>query len=311
MQEYDNAIAKYKQVLEESPSEVHAMYELAFTYYSKKDHQNALALARRGAQYRTELLPRFYEVLGNSLDDLGKRAEAIDVFKAATKQAPGTAMLHFNLGLALTRSGKYRDAKKVIQQSVSLDPNHASSPYLLANIYNEMGYRVPAILALSRFLLIEPASPRSKEALLMLDRLIGAGVTTGTQSNQINITLALSPESNKDEGDFDAVDLAMSISIAAMQIETKEHENSKFQLLAATYGAMAEVLARTKGNGFAARYYAPFFAEMDKQGFIQAFVHSAFQAGQPAGSDEWAKENEGKLSDFQAWLSAYRWRAAK
>src|SRR5215475_16060417 len=85
---YDEAIAKYKQVLDEAPDEVSAMYEMAFSYSAKKDCTSAMELARRGAQYRSNTLPRFHLILGNCLDDVGRQMEAMDVYKEAIKLSP-------------------------------------------------------------------------------------------------------------------------------------------------------------------------------------------------------------------------------
>lgn len=308
--QYDGAIAKYKQVLDHAPDEVLAMYELGFAHFAKKDYESALAVARRGVQYRSELLPGFYELLGNCLDDLGKREDAIDVYKAGIKHSPMKALLHFNLAVALFRSEKHLEARKAMQKSVSLDPNHPSSHYLLASLYHQLGYRVPAILAFSRFCLLEPGSERAKGALSSLDQLLGGDVTKGDKPNEIKINVAFTPDSMKDEGDFDAIAMAISMSSAAAHMKAKE-ESSQFKLLTRTYAVMADVMTRTNGKGFAVKYYVPFFAELDKRELVEAFVYQTFQAAQLAGSAEWGKENGAKLREFDAWLSSYRWSSMK
>jgi tetratricopeptide (TPR) repeat protein len=305
--QYDDAIAKYRQVLEEDPDVVEAIYELGFSCFYKKDYENALEYARSGAQYKSELLPHLYVLLGNTLDELGKRDDAIGIYKAAIRQSPKTALLHFNLGLALMRSGKLLEAKKSMHQSLYLAPNHASSHYVLANLYHQLGYRIPALLAFSRFLLIEPESQRSKEAISTLDRLIAGGVTKGNEPNKINITLTLTPDSKKDEGDFGAVEMSMSLSVAAGQMEDEKKKSSQFKLLASTYALMGEVMSRIKAKGFAAKYYAPLFAEIDRRGYSEAFVNYAFRTAKLNGSTEWRSENSTKIQEFHTWLSGYKW----
>ena len=308
---YDDAIAKYKQVLEEDPDIVEAIYELAFTCFHKKDYENALTFARSGARYDTPLLPHLHILLGNTLDDMGKKDDAIAIYKAGIKKSPKTALLHFNLGLTLMRSGKLPEAKNAIHQSLYLAPNHASSHYVLANLYKQLGYRIPALLAFSRFLLIEPESQRAKEAMTALDRLIAGGVTKGKEPNTINITLALTPDSMKDEGDFDAVETAMSLSIAAGQMADAKKTSSQFESLASTYALMGGVMSRIKGKGFAARYYAPFFAEMNRREYSEAFVNYAFRAANLDGSAEWRSGNGTGIQEFHIWLSGYRWPDSK
>src|SRR5262249_2347593 len=138
-QKYDQAIAKYQEVIEQSPDLVSAIYEMAFTSFAKKDYERTLDLTRQGMRYKSDLLPQFYLLFGNCLDEIGRRQDAIDVYRAAIKRTPTVALLHYNLGVSLIRSGKKADAKASLQQSARLDPNHGRTHYLLANIYAELG----------------------------------------------------------------------------------------------------------------------------------------------------------------------------
>lgn len=124
---HEGAIAKYKQVLAENPWAVNALHELAFTQFVSKDYQGSLATARIGAQCRPQLRPGFYISMANALDELGKRIEAIDVYRAAIKQNPGVALLHYNLAVSLRAAGKQAEAKSAVEQSLRCNPNHASS----------------------------------------------------------------------------------------------------------------------------------------------------------------------------------------
>ncbi len=308
---YDDAIVKYNQVLEVAPDVIGAIYELGYSYFHKKDYENALELARRGVQYKSEVLPHLYVLLGNTLDEMGKRAEATDVYKDAIKRSPETALLHFNLGLTLMGDGKLPEAKEEMQKSVALAPSHASSHYVLATLYHRLQYRIPALLALTRFLLIEPDSPRAKDVIPVLERLIVGNVTAGKDPNHINITLSMTPDSKKDEGDFDAIELAMSMSIAAGQTKESKEKSSQFRVLASTYGVMGAIMSNMKKKGFAAKYYAPFYAEVDKLEYIEALVNQAFQAAKVDGCAEWRDENSSKIGDFQKWVSGYEWPNTK
>jgi tetratricopeptide (TPR) repeat protein len=306
--DFDGAIAKYRQVLNANQDEVFALHELGFTYFTKKDYQNALDTARRGARYRSPLLASFHMLMGNVLDEMGDRDQAIAVYRAAIEQSPDIALLHFNLALSLTRSNNLTEAKSALEDSVTLNPQHASSHCLLGNVYAETGYRVPAVLALSRCLMLEPASERARKALDHLETLIHGGVSKGDKPNAINITFAA--EAKKDEGDFGPVDLVMSMSLAAGEMESKK-KATPFSRFADIYSVMADVMSRMDPAGFAARYYAPFFTELEKRGFIEAFVSTSFASANLEGAEAWAKKNEGKLCEYRDWVKSYRWPAGK
>jgi len=305
--DYEGAIARYERVLAESPGVVEAMYEAAFSYVSNMNCAKAMTLAREGAQYKSSLLPRFHMLLGNCLDDLGKGDEAIDLYKDAIKLTPDFALLHYNLGFAYLRARKTKEARQELQQSLYLNPNHATSHYLLATIYQELGYRVPAVMGLSTFLLIEPDSQRSIEALDRLNSLIGFGVQKSDKTGQINIQLSARSETLKDEGDFGPVELAVALSLAGAQIADGSKEVDLFRQLSASYSAMSVSLSGIKPKGFASSYYAPFFAELNNRDFAEAFVYRMFSSTSLKGSGDWARENRERMVDFQRWVQAYPW----
>src|SRR5262245_52446421 len=61
---FDEAIAKYEEVLKLSPENMTALYELAYSFAANKDYEKSLAAATRGAEYQSELLPTFYDLIG-------------------------------------------------------------------------------------------------------------------------------------------------------------------------------------------------------------------------------------------------------
>ena len=110
----------------------------------------------------------------------------------------------------------------------------------------------------------------------------------------------------KDEGDFDAVTVAMTLSVAAAMTAEKK-DASPFDLISTSYSVISGVLAKPEGKGFAVRYYAPFFAELEMKDYVEAFVHHALASARLPGSAEWARDNPQKVSAFQQWLTSYRW----
>ena len=312
-QDYAGAIAKYKQVLAENPWEVTALHELAFTYFASKDFEGALATARLGAQCRSRLLPLFYGMIGNALDELGRGGEAIETYRVAIKQSPDVGILHYNLAVSLRRTGKQVEAKAEVEKALQCDPGHASSHALLAAIYRDLGYRVPAIMAYSRFLILEPESPRSVQVLQTLLDLLTQGVGKGKNPNEITIFMADPSKAHKDEGDFGSVEMMMSILTAADIIKPSAEEaklppKSAFERVVARYSSMGEALENSKlKGGFAATYYAPYFAALAKAGHTEAFAAYALKGGQLEGSAEWAQANAEKVDGFLAWSKAYQW----
>jgi len=311
--QYIKAIEQYQKVLAENPWEVVALHETAFSYFLAKDYEKSLETARLGAECQSPLLGAFHMMIGNALDELGRNTEALEVYKEAVKISPNDGLLRYNLAISLDRAKRRDDAKTEIERALRLTPAHPSSQKLLGGFYKESGQRIPAILAYTRFLITEPTGPRAAQLLPVLVGMLGGGVTKGKGPNDINIMIGAG--SKKDgEGDFMSAEIMLSITVAAEFIEKPGNKDkqpkSQFERLVGVYESLGESmhLVKPKG-GFAAAYYAPYFAALSKAGHSAALVAYAFQSGNVAGMAEWEKENRAKLDAFLIWDKGYEWPA--
>ncbi len=307
--EFDRAIEKYDHVLAENPDDVAALYEKAFTLHQKKQYELCIGTALTGARYNSPTLVQFYTTIGSCYDDMGQAEKAIDVYREAVRRFPADYLLAYNLGLTYFRANRLADAKKTLQQGLLLKPDHPSSHWALAQIYLKTGYRIPALLALSRFLILEPSTKRSVQAAALLQS-ISAGNVQKKGSGEIVITFQDASLGNGDEGDFSTAELALGISAAAAGTDSAKEEASPFRLmtdgLATAFSLSVE---GKKRSGFARTYYAPYFAELDKREFVETFLHFATQAAASPDNNEWLNGNRQKVSDFLAWSRRYEWPA--
>ena len=314
---YEEAVQKYLSVLDENPREITALHEASFTYFAQKKYDKALAVARRGAACQSRLLPQFHTSMGNALDAMVRPEEALAVYRAALEMDPPTRLLHFNLAVLLRGTGKAEEAKVEVQRELGLNPNHPGSHLLLGKIYAEAGMRIPAVMALSRFLLLEPSGPRAADTFGRLRPLLDAGVTRGEKSNQINIGISTPTEAQKKEGDFSAVEMGLAISAAASMMDPKERKGKKgkkeepaseYSRMTTAYIIMGEVLGRAKPeDGFASGFYAAYFAQLQKDKQASAFVAVAWRDAKLEGLAEWTSANGPALDAFAEWDKGYKW----
>ncbi|HEU4509202.1 MAG TPA: tetratricopeptide repeat protein, partial [Pyrinomonadaceae bacterium] len=221
--DYDGAIAKYEQVLRENPASVLALYELAFAYEMKKDYRKALETASKGAQYKSDLLAEFYVRIGNNIDLLGEPKKAVDVYKQAIKIEPDLPLLYYNLAVTYSRLNNLEEAKKSLKKELYINPSHASSHMALAQIFHKTNYRVPALFAVMRFLVLEPKSQRATGAHQALLEMLRGGATAGKNPGEINIFLDLGGK--KDEGDFGSIEMILGLSGAVSATEKNKDKS--------------------------------------------------------------------------------------
>lgn len=303
---YDGAIKYYEEALAGNPNNVFALYELAFSYFQKRDFQKSLELGYKLAQYKSDFLPRVYVLIGNSQDELGEVKKAIETYKAGIKLFPTSFLIHFNLAITYNKLGELDEARASAKKSAGFNPQHSSSQLLLALLFDRGGYKTPALLAVCRFLVLEPNSQRSASAIELMHRIMQGGVTARKNSNEIKITL--DANAKKDEGDFGATDLAIGLVKAAEKTE-KNQGKSPMQLLAGNLETTFAIIGEQKGDRsqFTWRYYVPYFDEMKKQGHVEAFVYYSHQLNDSADVGEWLNQNRGKVESFLAWSKSYPW----
>ncbi len=309
---YDAAAAKYEEVLKENPDNVETLYEITLTYFTKKDYRKSLEFAYRGARYKSNLLGEFYVVIGSSLDDLGDSKKAIEVYKAGIKLAPNAALLHYNLGITYGRIGKPEEARKSLKKSLSLNPNHASSHLALGDLFYKGDYKTPALLAMSRFLMLEPDSPRSATAYRVFKEILQGGVSQDENTKHINVVVTMSDK--KDEGDFGPVDMAIGLTKAGDYLEENKGKTQS-QLAVAQLNTYFAILSEqnSKGNQskFVWKYYVPYFSEMKKRNYIEPFYYYVSRSSDNAEVKKWLEENFRRVSEFLNWSKQYQWAKAE
>ena len=174
--DYDGAIKKYESVLSINPDNILAIYEMGFSYFAKMDYRKALELSQKGAEYNSKLLSTFYMQIASCSDHLGDWEKAIKIYKKTIKEFPQERLLRFNLALTYSQHQKPDLAISLLKEELYLTPSHPTSHLLLGLLFKDGGYRIPAIFALSRFLVLQPQSGRSADALAGLQDLINGGV---------------------------------------------------------------------------------------------------------------------------------------
>ncbi|HEY0426882.1 MAG TPA: tetratricopeptide repeat protein [Pyrinomonadaceae bacterium] len=311
---YDEAIAKYAQVLKENPDCTEALYEMSLSYYKKKDYAKFTDIAAQGIKYKSNELPQFYEMIGNLLDDLGKPQDAIQVYKDALKiledkkeYQRGLSSIYYNLGVTYTRQKQYKEAREALKKAVENNFVYPSPNYLLALIFNGTGYKIPALLAAARLISLEVETPRAKDAVKIFLDVAKAGATKEANGD---MTINLNLGAPTDEGDYGAIELLMAIS---GQVDDKKDEaesktpKTEEEKFASKIDLLITFLDDKKiKSTFVGRTYAPFMFEMKNRGYVQTFAYLVLQQSGNKTAEKWLIDNSQKTLEFINWAKTYQ-----
>ncbi len=140
-----------------------AYHNLNLNHFNK-----ALDLATRAR----DLAPRNVDALnalGVSLTKLDRTREAIAVFDAALRQAPGAFITHFNKATALEQASELKRARDQFIRALSLQPNHAESMTHIAHMAAQRGDMAEARDYATRAIKLDPRQVYATFALATAD----------------------------------------------------------------------------------------------------------------------------------------------
>jgi tetratricopeptide (TPR) repeat protein len=305
---YEEALAKYAKVLELNPQNVWALYEMAYTYYAMEKFDQSLELCLEAAKYKSPYLPAVYNHLGNLYDQLGEPDKALVVYEKGTELYPDNHLLHYNMGITELNLRNIDEAKTCFKKSLVLASDHAGSNLALGEIYFDENYRIPALLAFFRFLILEPTSQRTPGPVEKIQDLLGRGVVAqDDQHKEINILIPKSQLSY--DGDFSTVDLGLNMS-RAIRFTDESKGKSELQSLTAEIGSLFQLMLELeeKGShqGFVWEYYAPYFCELKRRDFLEPFINHIFQASNLTEIRSWFENNQEQYEQFLNWSGNYQ-----
>ncbi|MBA2336035.1 MAG: tetratricopeptide repeat protein [Blastocatellia bacterium] len=306
---FDEAIAKYEQVLAENPDSTQALHELSMSLYTKGDRVKAMETAYRGSKYKSEELPLFYQTMASSIDDVGKPDEAVKIYRDAIRLLkddkeflPYLSSLHYNLGVTFVRQNKHNEARSELKRAVEYNFKYASPHFLLAIVYNGTKYKVPAMLAAARLISLEINSQRTKQsAAILLNGLKPAEKNAKTG----NTTIFLDFDAPKDEGDFGMYDLFLGTLTTIRKDEDKnKSDNEIFAEAIDTFIALLSGDNKLKST-FTGKNYVPFLTDMKRQGHTKAFAFLVLYQNGNTEALKWLTENKPKLVALVNWAKTY------
>jgi len=318
--QYDAAIAKYQEVLTASPADVTALFEMAFSYLSKRDFDKSFELAKRGAEFKSDLLPMFYDVMASSLDSKGQPQQAVEMYRKGIALAPDASQLYFNMAVTYRESLNQPDeARLALQQAAAIEPLHPGVQLLLGQVYQASGYTTPALLALSTFLVLDPGGGQALPGYGLWRAILKGGVDPLPDAPPMSAT----PTPNRgmrggtqttaartDEGDFSSVDAQLAPTHAAFMQKLDDGTPEIEALVAQVdrlFGALPAAPTGPAAHSFVNTHYVPFFIALKQQNFVEPFVYWASQRAPVPGVTEWLRANEPKVRQFLDWASRYSW----
>jgi tetratricopeptide (TPR) repeat protein len=120
--DWDDAIARYRRVLVQSPNHIVALNDLAYILAERKQMPaEALPLAAKAYQL-SKGLPVIADTLAWTQHLLGRSAEAAPIIRRTAKQLPGRVEVQWHAAVILAATGDMAGATSALDAAVKLNP---------------------------------------------------------------------------------------------------------------------------------------------------------------------------------------------
>ncbi|PLX08547.1 MAG: hypothetical protein C0596_06725 [Marinilabiliales bacterium] len=161
---FDEAIIKYDEALEADKNNLTALYEKSYTLSTIGKNEDAIECCKLAVKHHPddEDLDMIYVVWGNALDAIGEMNDAIEIYNEGIEKFPEFYLIYFNKGITYSSNKYYDKALSCFEEAITFNINHASSHNGIARLNQMDENYVPAVLAYTYFLIIEPEGSRAK-----------------------------------------------------------------------------------------------------------------------------------------------------
>lgn len=310
--EYQNALLQYDQALRLEPSNHMAMYEKSYTLMALKRYDESTDLLKKVLKESKDPGVRklCYVNYGTILDHQGEGKKSIKIYKEGIKEFPDNYLLYFNKGITEQGMNETEDAIESFKSALKKNPLHASSHNALGRLVINQS-RIAAVFSIMSFLIIEPATERSKLNMDLLNKLVMKGIDKkDDKSVVINFDASMLDKKNKPkEDDFTGAELLFSIMAVNDKIADTLGAKTDADRLSYTLQLLIGMVDKDekKDKGFFKTFYVPMYAEMKEKNFVTTACYIALSPSGKEDINQWLTDHKTELEDFYKWFNGYIW----
>jgi len=289
---YAEAIEKYNQAIKLDPKYETGYYEMAYTLFTTNKGADALPFLNKLITLNPQSAAA-YDMLGSIYDDMKQSDKAIEYYLKGIQSDSTYQRLHYNLAITYYRTGKLPEAEVQAIKAIKLDPKHASSQRIYGMATYGLGKRGASLLAWCSFLMLEPKTARSVEAIKYVKNIVNYGITK-VDSKNVNIQMSPDNPSN----------VMMPIAtIAATENKTNLSAIDSLQLQLTSLFQIAHTITMDKTQPFLVNYYSEYFDKLAHTGNMAAFTRYITLSANNDENVAWFKEHDSELKAFQQWAN--------
>lgn len=301
----DKAIEIIRDLDKRFPDNYDVLYELGYAYNLKKDYDSLLKLCKRLKKHPQANF-QIYQMLGNTLDYMGKRKDAIKAYQEGLKRFPNAGLLYVEQAIISEHEQDYDKAVALYEQAIEVEPGLATSYYHLAKIFAMSTEPVWAIIYGEAARLLYMGSQRSQEMSKLVYDMYKEHINIGNGGDSIHTTLTKENVINI-SADTSVVRIPLPISYEMATLKSMAPLHPTVIDLPTLSKIRQGVINHFKENlnGYYDVSILDFQRRVLDSGHWEAYNMWLMQEGEPEGFDKWSRQDSAttRFKAFARWYS--------
>lgn len=290
---YQDAISKFKQAIVFDKECIEAHYELAYTYLTIKDYDEALFYSRNVLSEKSDFWVDALLIYGEVLKHKGNTKAAIREYQKALKDYPDEYLLHYNIAACYHQLKEEDMAAEAVVKCLQQNPNHLPAHLLLSSIMKVKGEVLKSMLPIYYCLLIEVDEQVKKD---LIDDLQVRWRVAMVQKPQMNEPVS---KHSRISGLKVAESKLNSIAREA-SVNSPDEPYTLIEETITLLNMLKEV--QTGEMDFFDIQYVDFFNRLSDAGHAQSFAYFISSAKYSAEVLVWLGDNQSQFSAFINWM---------
>lgn len=298
----NKAIDIYKQLLKDHPKDGFLTYEMAYCYYAKQDFKTVIKLLEK-VEKGTDVDGYTYALHGNSLDNLGKRQQAIEKYKEGLSKFPDFGQLYLELGTVYYSLDRLDEAVEAYTTGIKVDPSFTSNYYRISQLLCKSNEPVWGIIYGEIHELLSPNSRRSEELSEAIFEAYNHNMKFQSDTTFL-LTLTTKKALAKEDGSYEIpFEVLFEYYSVAPEVAIAVQGNGSVDIKSLTE-SRRNLITNMFKDGQNQEYLYPIFKYQQRvleAGHWEAYNMWLLRKGNEEEFSNWMEENREKLSAFANW----------
>jgi tetratricopeptide (TPR) repeat protein len=273
-------------------------YELAWCDYQLTDYKAATEVLEPLVNQQ-EATADFYQLLGNTYDEMGKSGKAVSTYNDGLKRFPNAGCLYLELGNIAYKQENFKDALFYYEKGIEIEPIFASNYYRATQIYLASTEEVWAVMFGEIFMNLEKNTERSKTLSKQLFDIFRNEIILNR--NDISV-------------DFYNITIIYSDSYERKNVFPQYYQDAMLKACKGEVFLDLEALTRIRKRFILELYRRTpdfhnvvfnYHKTLIDKGYFEAYNYWLFDYGASEESAKWIRDNRKKFDDFMKWFEQH------